>query len=72
MMSAMEHSTAGQPSISERRLTDAAGAGPGNTTLATLHIEHEKLPSLGGTGPILPVWLTSRLRRLFKRATPSH
>lgn len=24
------------------------------------------------SGPIIPLWLTSRLRRLFKRTTPSH
>jgi hypothetical protein len=51
----MEHSTVGQPSASDPRRTDS--------TPDTLHIGHTKLPSLGGTGPILPEWL----RKLFRR-----
>ncbi len=64
-MRPMEHSTVGQPSASDPRRADATETG----TPDTLHIGHTKLPSLGGTGPILPEWL----RKLFQRKdTPAH
>jgi hypothetical protein len=64
-MRGMEHSAVGKPPASAPQRTDATETG---TPPGTLHIEHEKLPSLGGTGPILPEWL----RRLFRRTdTPA-
>jgi hypothetical protein len=34
------------------------------------HFKPTHLPEIG-KGPILPVWMSERLRRLFKRPTPS-
>jgi hypothetical protein len=61
-MSAMEPSTTGQPPVSERPRTDETffktpNAPPGR------HFKQTTLPSLGGTGPILPAWLSKRFRR---------
>jgi hypothetical protein len=36
-----------------------------------LHFEPTHLPDLGG-GPILPEWMSKRLRSLFKQRAPTH
>jgi hypothetical protein len=63
-MSAMEPSTIGRSSVSESARTDAGetffktpNAPPGR------HFKQTTLPSLGGTGPLLPEWLRKRFRR---------
>jgi hypothetical protein len=68
-MREMEHSTVGQPATSESPSTDATATGTAETTPSTLHIEHEKLPSLG-SGPIFPFsWLIGLFRRKDTPAT---
>jgi hypothetical protein len=68
----MERSTASQPLVSESQYTEAGETGTVETAPDTLHIEHEKLPSIG-SGPIFPFseifsWISS----LFKRVRSSH
>ena len=60
----MEPSATGQPPVSEPPSTDAdetffktPNAPPG------YHFEQETVPSLFGTGPLLPEWLRKRFRR---------
>jgi hypothetical protein len=62
-MSVMEPSTASQPATSESPRTDAAETGRTEKAHRARHFESTKLPSLGGTGPILPEWLRKRFRR---------
>jgi hypothetical protein len=59
-MSAMDPSTASQTPASVPRRTNSTETG---RTQGNRHFESTKLPSLGGTGPILPEWL----RKLFRR-----
>jgi hypothetical protein len=68
-MRPMEHSTVGQPSVSEPLDRDAAKTDEAERTRL---IGHTTLPSLG-SGPIFPFsWIFSRLSKLFKRLTSSH
>ena len=62
-MSAMEPSTASQPPASRPPHTDATETGRTEKAHGDRHFESTKLPSLGGTGPILPEWLRKRFRR---------
>jgi len=70
-MSAMKPSTASQASASEPERADAT------QTVKTekAYGDHYHKPVIVKgifKGPILPVWLSSRLSKLFKRATPTH
>jgi hypothetical protein len=56
----MDPSTASQTPGSVPRRTNSTETG---STQGNRHFESTKLPSLGGTGPILPEWL----RKLFRR-----
>jgi hypothetical protein len=73
----MEHPTAtasATASASSRSGADVAIANTPETDMApgTFDIPSQILPGLFDSGPVLPVWLTDPVRRLFKRATPSH
>ena len=59
-MSAMEPSTASRPPATETGRTEKA--------YGNRHFKPTKLPSLGGTGPILPEWLRKPFRR---KSTPA-
>jgi hypothetical protein len=58
----MEHPATSQPVVSKSQRTDAT---PGKEVKAhgDRNFGSETLPSLGGTGPILPEWLRKRFRR---------
>ena len=62
MMNAVERPTSSQPAVAEPQRTNASTA-----TKVKAHGDRnfpsETLPSLGGTGPILPEWLRKRFRR---------
>ena len=61
-MNAMEHPTTSQPAVSEPERTNA-GTAKEVKAHDNLYFRSETLPSLGGTGPILPEWLRKRFRR---------
>lgn len=61
-MNAMEHPTASQPAVPGSERTNASTAKEVKAH-DDLHFRSETLPSLGGTGPILPEWLRKRFRR---------
>jgi len=64
-MSVMEPSTASQPASPPTR----SEATETEKAYGNRHFKPTKLPSLGGTGPILPGWLRKRFRR--KGSTPA-
>lgn len=70
-MSVMKPSTIPQPAAIESRPEDDNSRQADQRDLESLNFEQLIVPGLG-SGPILPEWLSSRLRGLFKRATPSH
>ncbi|MGH2902846.1 MAG: hypothetical protein ACRDK7_04580 [Solirubrobacteraceae bacterium] len=60
----MKRITINEPSAGELRHMTPAEI---DATPGALHFEQTMLPDLG-SGPILPAWLSDRLRRLFGRA----
>jgi len=69
----MERSTASPPSAPDPSRADATEVGVTKKVKAhgDRNFEQTILPSLG-SGPVLPLWLSSRLSKLFKRVTASH
>lgn len=70
-MGAMEPSTASQSLVSEAVRADATAT---DRTEKPYGDSYHKPVIVRGRlkSPILPVWLSSRLSRLFKRPTPTH
>jgi hypothetical protein len=67
-MSPMEPSTTSQSVASEPMRASTTEAGKAKKAYGDRNFKPMTLPSLGGSGPILPAWL----RRLFRRTdTPA-
>jgi hypothetical protein len=67
-MSEMEHPVASQSAVSESGHT-STGTAKEIKAHGDRNFASETLPSLGGTGPILPEWLRKRFRRKHTSAT---
>ncbi len=71
-MSAMEPSTTSRPSASEPARTDATNTFKTANAPADRHFKQTTLPSLGGTGPILPESVRKFFRKRFRHTdTPA-
>ncbi len=68
-MRGMEHSTASQPSIPEPPRADDTETGRTEKAYGDRNFRPMTLPSLGGSGPILPEWLRKRFRHTDTPAT---